>query len=261
MYWVLQSEFFNAGAFAFLVETLERFRLPHSIHRVLPRTGVLEPDVVPPTENVNCLGAYSLRLTAKARGWRPGIFDLGPFGFPEQLAHWGDYMLNADARLGPLREVTLERRSFVRPIEDNKAFAGRIFEPGDFHDWQARVATGAVPGVFLNGDLVVQVCPVRTIYAEYRFWVIKGRIICASVYKRGDTVLYSDDVPPQGFVFVEAMLELWQPHEAFVVDICTVPDEAGGQGFRIVEINTLNCSAFYAADIQKLVEALEGAFG
>ncbi len=261
MHWILQSDFFNAGAFACLVETLERFDLPHSIHRVMPRTGALEPDIAPDAASVICLGTYSLRLTAQARGWRPGLFDLGPFGFPEQLAHWGEHMLNAGARLAPVREVVLERPSFVRPIEDNKAFAGRIFDVDDFREWQARVSGGAVPGIFLNGDLVVQVCPVRAIYAEYRFWIVKGRIVCASVYKRGDVVLYSDEVPSEGFVFVEAMLGIWQPHDAFVIDICAVPDGVEGQAFKIVEINTLNCSAFYAADIQKLVMALEAAFG
>lgn len=47
-----------------------------------------------------------------------------------------------------------------------------------------------------------------------------------------------------------------QPHEAFVIDVGD--SEAG---LKIVEINTLNSSAFYAADVQRLVLALEERFG
>ncbi len=263
MYWILQSGFFNDSAFAVLRQTLERFGLPYSVHRVVPRLGTLEPVAAPPTANVICLGAYSLRLTASANSWRPGVFDLGDFGFPAQLTHWGEYMLNARARVSPLRDAIVDRPSFVRPIEDNKAFAGRVFDAASFRDWRASVrARGASPGVFLNEDLPVQVCPVRTIYGEYRFWIIKGRIVCASTYKVGERVFYSDDVPSACFAFVEAMIAQWQPHQAFVIDVCSVPDDGDGwQGMKIVEINTINCSAFYAADIQKLVDAYETAFG
>jgi spore maturation protein SpmA len=47
----------------------------------------------------------------------------------------------------------------------------------------------------------------------------------------------------------------WLPHDAFVLDVCATPT-----GLRIVEINTINSSAFYAADIQKLVLTLNDAF-
>ncbi len=55
--------------------------------------------------------------------------------------------------------------------------------------------------------------------------------------------------------YVRERVREWQPHEAFVIDVCDT--EAG---LRIVELNTLNAAGFYAADVQKLVLALEEAF-
>jgi hypothetical protein len=44
----------------------------------------------------------------------------------------------------------------------------------------------------------------------------------------------------------------WQPQRAFVLDVAETAD-----GPKIVEINTLNSAGFYAADIQRIVLALE----
>lgn len=57
------------------------------------------------------------------------------------------------------------------------------------------------------------------------------------------------------------MIAKWQPHDAFVLDVCSVPDDGDGWlGIKVVEINTLNSAGFYAANIPKLVMALEDAF-
>ena len=93
------------------------------------------------------------------------------------------------------------------------------------------------------------------IFSEYRFWIVHGDIICASLYKRGSKVMYSDQVDECYFDYVRDRISTWQPHAAFVIDVCDTPD-----GIKIVEINTLNSCGFYAADIPKLVMALEEGF-
>ena len=67
---------------------------------------------------------------------------------------------------------------------------------------------------------------------------------------------------------MRARIAEWQPHDAFVIDVAEVPnlhalrhnlDEP--HWLKVVEINTLNSSGFYACNIPKLVMALETAFG
>jgi len=82
-------------------------------------------------------------------------------------------------------------------------------------------------------------------------------VVCASMYRSGGIARFSDEVAPSLFDFVRQRIAEWQPHEAFVIDVC----EAPGNEVKIVEINTLNCSGFYACDVPKLVMALEEAFG
>lgn len=36
MHWVLQNNLFNEDAYGVLLETLVRFGIPHSIHKVIP---------------------------------------------------------------------------------------------------------------------------------------------------------------------------------------------------------------------------------
>lgn len=49
------------------------------------------------------------------------------------------------------------------------------------------------------------------------------------------------------------MASIWAPLPAFVMDVC----RCGGE-WKIIEINTLNACGFYAADLDKLVAAIEG---
>lgn len=273
MHWILQDNLFNEAAYQHLLDNLVRFDIPHSVHKVIPFIGEITPPAQLDTNNVICMGSYSLRHEAKKHGWNPGVFDLEPFPFPVQLEKWGKHMLNHDSQVMPFKDVVVgEKRKFLRPIEDSKVFAGRVFDHYEFLDWQQKVVLmedDLPPGAIVDGirvtnlskNSLVQVCPVHEIYSEFRFWVIKGEIVTASMYKMGDKVMYDRDVPDIYHEFVEEMISKWEPHEAFVIDVCSVPDDGDGwQGIKIVEINTINSAGFYAGDMQKLVMAFEEAF-
>ncbi len=257
MHWVLQNNLYPEAGYVSLVESLERLGLPHSFHGIVPFVGRFEPPLQLDHNNVICMGSYSMRHAAAEMGWDPGVFDLAPFPFPVQHACWGDHLLNSGSRVEPLRQVVLDAPSFVRPTQDTKAFTAKVYAPDEFAAWQASVvALGDMPEEMLDRNTPIQVAPVREIHAEYRFWAVKGRIVTASLYKRGDMVLYSEDVPGTFREFAERMIAIWEPHEAFVIDVADTP-----HGPKIIEINTLNAAGFYAADVQRLVIALEDAFG
>lgn len=80
---------------------------------------------------------------------------------------------------------------------------------------------------------------------------------CEFVLHKEKAGMHKDDMPTFARVFAQAWLEAngLSKLEAFVLDICEVEG-----GLRIVEINTLNSAGFYAADVQRLVMALEDAF-
>ena len=257
MHWILQSDIFSEAGWKVLVDTLARFGLPHSVHKVVPFVGDLVPEPLVPNANVICIGAYSMRHVAKRHGWQPGVFDIGHQDFEQQMLHWGPHMLNAGSVVSTFRDaVFTDEFLFVRPTNDSKFFAGRVFGREEFTTWQRSVcALGLDYDNSLTPDTMIQLARPVVIHAEYRYWVVRGRIVTKSLYKRGDRVIYSSEVDERLDEFVGQRLAEWLPHETFVIDVCDTPE-----GMRIVEINTLNAAGFYAADMQRLVLALEEGY-
>ena len=237
-----------------MLDTLERFAIPHSIHKVVPFIGELQPEPTPRSDDVICIGSYSMRHYAMKMGWNPGVFDLEPHDFERQRAHWGAAMLNADSEIVTFANVKFEGERFVRPVDDTKSFAGNVFEWDEFAVWQQRVVElGEDIGSSLTGDTWVQVSVPKLINKEVRCWIIEGRSVTASMYKVGSRVAYSEQVEPRFVEFAEELAGRWSPEKAFCLDVCDTPN-----GLRVVEINTINSAGFYAADMQKLVMALDG---
>lgn len=268
MHWILQENMFRENEWDNLVSTLERFDIPYSVHKVIPCIGELVPEARPQHPYVVCFGSYSMRHLAKKMGWTPGVFDLFDQNFAVQRQHWGRMMLNYDSVIAEFKNVHLDETAFVRPIDDSRYFAGKVFEPEEFNDWVHRVAVLREDcGNSLTGETLIQVCKPKKIYAEYRFWIVDGQVITSSLYKRGNRVVFDSHVDDHVHRFVDEVLRTedqqkditlsvvprgWMPARAFVLDVCETPE-----GMKIVEINTINSAGFYAADVTRLVLAID----
>jgi hypothetical protein len=257
MHWILQDGFLSESGWAALIANLERFGIDYSVHAVLPRVGELVPAPSLTHQNVICIGSYSMRHVAARNGWVPGVFDLFAQDFEQQRAHWGEHMLNFGSVVCALEEAQFTgERMFVRPTNDSKHFSGRIFEAHEFKQWQTAMCDPAAShGTSLAPTTQIQLSRPVVIHAEYRFWVVDGDIVTQSLYKRGSQVMYASDVDERVTAFVRERIDEWSPHESFVIDACDSEN-----GMKIVEINTLNSSGFYAADVQRLVLALDGRY-
>jgi hypothetical protein len=259
MHWVLQENVCNEAGYADMIALLERFDIPHSIHKVIPFIGELLPDIELPNP-VICYGSYSMRRVAVAKGWTPGVFDLEPFTYQEQIKHWPHKMLNADSEFGKFGDlIPTPEVFFARPVADSKYFAGRIFDKAEWVEWQGKVRDlGEDDGSGLRADTMVMACEPKRILREYRFWIVDKKVITGSLYKMGDRVVYDKVIDKEAETFAWACvapmsLDCWNPLSAFVLDIALLPDNQ----YKIVEINTINAAGLYAADVGKLVSALE----
>ncbi len=257
MHWILQEGFLSETGWQALIATLTRFGIPYSVHAVAPKTGELLPSPILEHKNAICIGSYSMRHVASRNGWWPGVFDLYAQDFEQQRLHWGAHMLNYRSVVSTIAQARFSgEQMFVRPIQDSKVFSGKVFSSAAFHAWQSAICDPHTSRTdSLTPQTEIQLSKPVEIYAEYRFWIVKGEIITQSLYKRGNQVFYTSDVDERVAAFVRARILEWSPHEAFVIDACDTAD-----GIRIVEINTLNSSGFYAADVQRLVLALEAAY-
>jgi hypothetical protein len=190
--------------------------------------------------------------------WTPGLFDVFAQDFEKQRERWGAHMLNFGSVVCSVKEAVFTGESmFVRPVNDSKFFSGRVFTADEFAAWQRAICEpGSPKAISLTPETRIQLARPISIHAEYRFWVVKGEVVTQSVYRRGGQAVLGVDVDDEAHSFVEERIREWSPHETFVIDVCETPG-----GVKIVEVNTLNCSALYAADVQRLVLALEDGYG
>ena len=258
MHWVLQNDIFLETGWSAMVAALERFGISHSVHQVVPFSGELVPAASFGHRKAICFGSYSMRHVARREGWSPGVFDLYEQDFTRQREHWGAHLLNASSVVTTFQDARFDRDTmFVRPTTDSKCFAGGLFSREAFTTWQRAVCALRVEdGSTMTPETEIQLAQPVELHAEYRYWIVKGQVITRSLYKRGNRVFSSAEVEPRVDRYVAERVNEWQPHDAFVIDVCDTD-----AGLKVVEINTLNAAGFYAADVQKLVLTLEETFG
>ncbi len=268
MFWVIQHNLWKEEGFRTLVDALERFGSPYQIVKVVPFSDRLVPvDYDRNIENLDDLpepwipdrglviafGSITLAKIAAERGWVPGSFMNENFDFSRWRENYGAHLLNVDSQVCRFDEVEIgETPMFLRPCEDTKAFTGKVFDQEEFDEWRNDVLALKTGYTSLKPDTLVSCAPPKTIYREYRFFVVDGKLVTQSLYKSGTRICHDPLVDDDVIAFARAMVDLWQPARAFVIDVALTPD-----GFRVIEINNLNSAGFYACDVMKIVAALE----
>lgn len=210
---------------------------------------------IPDAKNIVTIGSYSLARSAKKRGWTPGAFINDNYEFSKWKEGWGaENLLNGNAIEAKIKDIVIPKemtKIFARPSEDTKYFAGQVFERDNFCFWLEEVKKINDPET-LSPDTSIIVSNVVDIDCEFRLFVIDGEIMTGSLYKTKNQVIYSPYIDKEALVYAKEMLEKWQPDRAFVLDIALTP-----KGPKIIEINNINSSGFYASDIPKIIESID----
>lgn len=272
MHWLLQRNALSRelDLFETITGTLDRGSVPWTAVRALSFTD----KIVGADENVNgkeladipeiaidvqgpivVYGSYTLALIAAKRGWTPGSFVNDNFTHEAWVQGWGaERLLNGDAVVCRLDEIEGALRGrenvFLRPLEDTKSFSGMV-QSHDEALWWAQSVIKAKSDQ-LNSATEIVVASTRSILAEYRLFVVDGRVVTSSLYKMGQRII-SDPYTPQAVLdFAERCIELWVPDRAFVLDIAETPE-----GFCIIEVNNINSAGVYAANVSRLVQEID----
>lgn len=237
-----------------LLEQLERQGSPYTLIGMVPFSGdVVTVEGDQKLEDIEgpvfgC-GKGSMKHAARRYGWSPGYIEAAEY--TDCLKHYGLHMLNHDSIVGKLSDVVpTEQRFFVRPNADDKSFNGQLMTKADFLDWQ-RQMTAMEDSATITRDDIVILAPLKEIYAEYRFYVVNGKVVTGSLYKSRDTVVYVSRVDEAVTEFAQQMVDIYAPSIAFVLDIADTPD-----GFKVLETNSISSSGFYAIDVGKFVAAI-----
>ena len=264
MHWVLQANLYNEEAFLSLLEQLERQETTYDVVKIIPFIAEMEPDINPEGPVFVC-GATAMGKIAARKGWIPGYFHVPSMDLVHQ--GYGEHMLNDGAMIMPFKDLTKKWERFhLRPVNDGKSFPGTIFGWYEMVEWRDRVAAldgdeNSLTTLTVRDEVVMS--PLKTIYAEFRFFVVRDMIITGSMYKRGDRVHYSKDIDPVVKDFAEMLTGQqarrrdedepikFVPGVAYCLDIALTP-----YGPKVIEINSINSAGFYACDMGRFVEAI-----
>ena len=286
MFWIVQDNVFSESGHEALLQALERGGVPHVLVKFLPHTHKLVPydldfskydnvdempEITVPTGPVyvehpsqtlvqEAPGAYTMvcgatlmNVVAKEKGWVPGTFLNDNFHYSKWKENWGENLLNNISIVDELGVINPPwDEIFIRPCKDTKAFTGLVLRKGDFESWRYDQLTSGRDPQWLSAATEVVASPYRELLAEYRFFVVDKKIVTSSMYKLGLRVVYDEYVNPAVTEFAQEMINLWQPARGFVIDIAETHE-----GPKIIEVNNLNSSGFYACNVGKIVEAIE----
>ena len=273
MHWLLQQNALSSeiDLFDTITRTLDQGGMPWTAVRALSFTdkivaadqdingkdladiAELDIDIQGP---IMVYGSYTLALIAAKKNWTPGAFVNDNFTHDALAGGWGtSRMLNGDAvvcQLDGLESALYGRENvFLRPFEDTKSFSGMVLG-SDEACWWAQNAVKA-NGPMLNSATKIVVASTRSILAEYRLFVVDGNVVTSSLYKLGQRVISDRYTPDSVLDYAKGCIELWVPDRAFALDIAETPE-----GLCIIEVNNINSSGVYAADLSKLIQAMDG---
>jgi hypothetical protein len=192
-------------------------------------------------------------------GWKPGTMYNENHDFAVYAPKYGmENMLNGDgAVISFTDEIPNEFdyvEFFARPTKDTKAFSGQLFSRKAWLEYVDTCKANDTASILDESKVLL--APIKTIYQEVRCWVVGGKIVTASRYRLGKSPAIENYDQEMHYInFAQEMADIYQPAEAFVMDICDTE-----QGLKIVELNCINTSGFYKANMNALVESIENYF-
>ena len=268
MFWVLQDNIYKEQKHSILIQTLTQKNIPFMEVKVVPFfdkllpsdfdshgfTGAIneaEEALIPDQGPIMVLGSTTLCKIAKHRGWEPGSFLNDNFHYRNWVKVYGNHLLNPDAIVDTFRDIVPNQDEFfVRPCEDNKDFNGMVYQKEDFEAWRKEVLSQPGGGPFSDHEIMIS--SVKVIDAEYRFFIVDGKVVTYSQYKVGNQVKTSPVVPLDIITFAQDIVDRWQPAKAFVLDIASTP-----LGYKVIEVNNFNSAGFYDADVELIIDAID----
>jgi hypothetical protein len=253
MFYIVQKNVFREENYDKIFDALERLDLEYEV--VDCRPFIEEVECSTTRKDVFPFGSVKLSRLSSKMDWVPGSFYGGNHDYNIYSKFYKENLLNYDSKIQSLKDEIIWEGSqdvkFIRPCKDSKLFTGALFTKIKWEDRLLQIKSYKESTQYDFEDLI-QISSPKVIYKEARVWVVDGKIVTSSYYHFKHNVEWREYVDPEGLEFVEEMIKLYQVADAFVMDICLTPD-----GWKIVEINCINCSGFYMGDLQKILIALE----
>lgn len=194
-------------------------------------------------------------LTAEL-GWQGLHFDITKLNYRNFLANRDDMLndtvMTVQEAVEYLSSWNPSVKWFTRPSEDLKQYSGTVMESGEIIPWfKSMMAAVGGGSYYMPPETDVVLSTPLDISAEWRWFIVGGKIISGSMYKAHGQLRKLRELDQAVIDEAQAMADKWLPMDCVVMDTALVGDE-----IKVVEFNTINSSGFYDNDVDAVFKAL-----
>lgn len=229
---------------------------PHEYVSVIPFSHEIRADNPIDGKDYIPYGSTLFVSLATELKWKGCYFDLENFNYGAAIKNRND-MLNSNITtikesLEFLKTQPEEKVWFVRPSHDLKQFTGLVTTSASCIEY----FTGALEAdsssvAQLKPETSIVLSQPRNIEAEYRWFVVGGKVVSGSMY-RNSGFLFQQRVEDQKMIDeAQSFADGWLPHKNCVMDLALTDGEV-----KVIEFNCINGSGFYDNDVKAIFEAM-----
>lgn len=251
--WAVQTNLTNEDDVAKIDHACRKNCVEFLTYRIRPFSEDL-PDI-PTDRPVIFYGSTGCTTKIGLSGkWKPGVWSIGT---DWTFAYGGD-LLNADAKCMTLQRFCENKKEnsdyFIRPLRDDKLFSGMLISGAEVEKWYEELK--GVYGKELLESQILVASP-KNVPFEWRMFMVGGKVSTGSHYRRRGELDVYKSTPDQLVDFCENTLaRRYAPAMVYVLDVCWYEE-----GYKLVEVNGMNSSGFYASDVGKLVGDIGALYG
>lgn len=257
---IIQSSNLSFAEQAPTLDALDELGIPYTDVGVIPFSDELVNIEDSYDEPVVVLGSCKLVALASSSKYpqlnEAVFFKEENMRVEKWIEEMGSEMLNYDSKkttFGELLEEPFEDDIFIRPTRDLKQFAGTVVNHAEYVEWfnNNKQRTGNLYTEILeHGE--VMAAPAKNIAAEWRVFIVNGKVIDGSRYRLDGQMSWDEDFPWDVKMYALTMSKIWQPHLTYVIDIAMLRDET----YKVIEYNCFNASGYYKVDRKKILRAV-----
>jgi hypothetical protein len=237
--------------------------LPHEFVGVIPFSHEVTANNT--LEGIDYIpyGSTLFIKVAAEKGWRGVHFDIDKFNYRVASAmRWdmlngGSPILKVWNAIDVLKREDPNKTYFFRPSADLKQFSGQMMKAGEAAKWleSATISDSTNYQQISPDDYIVIGFP-REILAEWRHFIVDGRVVSSAMYRRRGQLIRNRESDPEVLKEAQGLANLWLPDKCCVMDTALIETESGERELKVIEFNCINGSGFYGHDIHAIFSAL-----
>lgn len=254
MKFVIQHNLMNEAQLSLVKRAISKF--PHQYVDLIPFSREITSDYPLTGTDYIPYGSTLLTTIVAELGWKGCHFDLSKMNYRNFLENHPKMMNSGlftvkDAS-AYLKTVSQEKQFFIRPSEDLKQFSGSVLPAGEIHPWLDSMMDCPGGGsYFMSPEKEVVLCEPKEISAEWRWFIIGGKIVSGSMYRAHNQMRTIQETDSDVIQEAQILADMWLPMDCIVMDTALVGCEV-----KVIEFNCLNSSGGYSCDLTKVFESL-----